>query len=557
MSRLLVSWTRSLGCLVATCALVLALPTPVRAAPPPPPPTYVKYYPVSDGSGDPVTDLTGVAARFLADPDRADEVYRLNEGRRQPDGGALTAVGQRLSPGWLLVLPWDASGDEVRYGLLPATIPTAKPARPAAGTGGAGCVAGTSGDGGSPWTDPKLSPARAWPHSTGAGALVAVVDSGIDGELAALAGRVAPGSDVITGKARADTDCLGTGTAMASVIAAASGTGSPAPPVVGVAPEAAVLPVRIVAGATDADPQRTALGIEVAVSAGATVVALGGYAKLTDPAVTEAVRVAVAHDVVVVAPAATADGTPAPAQEGLLRVAGVGPDHRPVLAYPAGGVDVTAPGRDVPTLGVGGTTPQNRTGTEYAVAYVAGVAALVRTALPGADAVQVARRITATAAPGSRSSPSPENGWGMVDPLAAVSTGPDAAAPSRTDSAVWPALVAAGLGFLLLAVVGVFARRARRLTHRATVTTGPATPTSLPPASTPDDPAAPQDTAARPDPAGRSEPAEPQDTAAPHPVAAAPGSAAPAVPPGPAWPPEPDGPAAPGGPATATRGALP
>ncbi|WP_422755708.1 S8 family serine peptidase [Micromonospora sp. WMMD708] len=547
MSRLLVSWARSLGCLVATCTLVLTPPAPVRAAPPPSP-TYVKYYPVSDGTDGAVTDLTGVAARFLADPDRADEVYRLNEGRRQPDGRALTAVGQRLSPGWLLVLPWDASGDEVRYGLLPANVPTAKPARPAPGTVGKGCVPATSGDGGSPWTDPKLSPARAWPHSTGAGALVAVVDSGIDGELAALAGRVVPGSDVITGKARADTDCLGTGTAMASVIAAASGTGSPAPPVVGVAPEAAVLPVRIVADATDADPQRTALGIEVAVSAGATVVALGGYAKLTDPAVTEAVRSAVAHDVVVVAPAATADGSPAPAQEGLLRVAGVGPDRRPVLAYPAGGVDVTAPGLDVPTLGVGATTPQNRTGTEYAVAYVAGVAALVRTALPGADAVQVARRITTTAAPGTRSSPSPENGWGMVDPLAAVSTGPDATPPARADSATWPALVAVGLGVLLLAVVGVFARRARRLTHRAAVTAGPVTPT---PPSTPDDPAAQWDATAHPAPTARPDPAAPQGTAAPHPVAVPHG---PAVPPG---SPEPDGPTAPGGPTTVTRGALP
>ncbi|GHJ07208.1 hypothetical protein TPA0907_15750 [Micromonospora humidisoli] len=484
MSRLLVSWTRSLGCLMATCALLLAPPGVARAAPAPPP-TYVKYYTVSGGSEEAVTDLTGVAARFLADPDRADEVYRLNEGRRQPDGRALTAVGQRLSPGWLLVLPWDASGDEVRYGLLPADTPTAKPGRSPAGARVAGCVDAASGNNaGSPWVDPELSPARAWPHSTGAGALVAVVDSGVDGELAALSGRVAPGSDVITGKARADTDCLGTGTAMASVIAASAGTGSPGPPVVGVAPEAAVLPVRVVADATDADPRRTALGIEVAVSAGATVVALGGYAKLTDPAVTEAVRSAVAHDVVVVAPATTADGTPAAAQEGLLRVAGVGPDRRPVLAYPAGGVDVTAPGLDVPTLGVGATTPRSRTGTEYAVAYVAGVAALVRTALPGADAVQVARRIAATADPGVRSSPSPEHGWGMVDPLAAVSTGPDAAAePDHAGSGTWPALLAAGLGLLLLTAVGVFGRRARRLTRRAAdaaVLPEPVEPAALP-----------------------------------------------------------------------------
>ncbi|MEV4844674.1 S8 family serine peptidase [Micromonospora matsumotoense] len=492
MTRLLVSWTRSLGCLVATGTLVLAPLSPARAAPPPPP-AYAKYYTVASGPEGAVADLAGVAGRFLADPGRADEIYRLNEGRRQPDGRALTAVGQRLTAGWLLVLPWDASGDEVRYGLLPADTPKASPARPASGAGTSTCVAAASGESGSGWVDAKLSPARAWQHSTGAGTLVAVLDSGVDGELTALAGRIAPGSDVITGKARADTDCLGTGTAMASVIAADSATGASPPRVVGVAPEAAILPVRIVSGATDADPKRTALGIEVAVSAGATVIALGGYAKLTDPAVTEAVRSAVAHDVVVVAPASTADGSTAQSQEGLLRVAGVGPDLRPVLAYPVGGVDVTAPGLDVATLGVGGGATQARTGTEYAVAYVAGVAALVRSALPGTNAVQVARRITTTAGPGTRSSPSPEHGWGMVDPVAAVSL--DQAAPTppaRTGRSTWPALVAAGLGLLLLAVVGVFARRARRLAHGRPTTAEPVPAVVAPPAADHDQAALPE-----------------------------------------------------------------
>ncbi|KWV33612.1 S8 family serine peptidase [Micromonospora rifamycinica] len=486
MTRLLVSWTRSLWCLVATGALALAPLTPVRAAPPPPP-AYVKYYPVAAASEGSVTDLSGVAARFLADPGRADEIYRLNEGRRQPDGGALTAVGQRLVPGWLLVLPWDAFGEEVRYGLLPVDPPKSPPARPGPRGGGAACVAASSGDGNPNWADALLSPARAWPHSTGAGTLVAVLDSGVDGDLPALAGRISHGSDILTGKARADTDCLGTGTAMASVIAADPGDDPATAGVVGVAPEAAILPVRIVSGATDAEPARVALGIEVAVSAGATVIALGGYAKLTDPAVTEAVRSAVAHDVVVVAPATTADGSAAPAQEGLLRVAGVGPDLRPVLAYPAGGVDVVAPGLDVATLGVGGTGPHVRSGTEYAVAYVAGTAALVRAALPGTHAIQVARRITATADPGTRSSPGPENGWGMIDPLAAVSPAPAAAAnPAGGRPSTALALVAAGLGLLLLTVVGVFARRSRRLTARHPADAVPAgLPPDAPPAGLP------------------------------------------------------------------------
>ncbi|WFE61215.1 S8 family serine peptidase [Micromonospora sp. WMMD712] len=453
------SWARSLACLVAAGALVVAPLAPVAAAPPP---AYVKYYAVTAGPRGTAEDLTGLATRFLADPDRADEIYRLNEGRRQPDGRTLTAVGQRLAAGWVLVLPWDAVGDGVRYGLLPADAPNGPPARSTAGT--SACVVAASAGTGANWADAALSPARAWPRSRGAGTLVAVVDSGVDAGLPALAGRVAPGSDITTGKARADTDCLGTGTAMASVIAADPGVGSRGP-VVGVAPGSRILPVRIVSATTDADPARTALGIEVAVSAGARVVALGGHARLTDSAVAQAVRSAVAHDVVVVAPAATVDGVAAQAQDGLLRVGGVGPDRRPVAAYPAGGVDVTAPGLDVPTLGVGGTGAHVRSGTEYAVAYVAGTAALVRAALPGADAAGVANRIKATADAGGRSSPSPENGWGMIDPLAAVGPAGTAAPASRGAGGPHP-LALAGLGLLLLAAVGLLAWRARRFARQ-------------------------------------------------------------------------------------------
>ncbi|MFI7432222.1 S8 family serine peptidase [Micromonospora haikouensis] len=469
------SWARALGCLVAAGALVVAPVTPVAAAPPP---AYVKYYAVTAGPRGTAEDLTGLATRFLADPDRADEIYRLNEGRRQPDGRALTAVGQRLAAGWVLVLPWDAVGDGVRYGLLPAGAPNGSPARST--TGASTCVVAASAGTGSDWADAALSPSRAWPRSRGAGTLVAVVDSGVDGGLPALAGRVAPGADLTTGKARADTDCLGTGTAMASVIAADAGTG-PGRPVVGVAPGARILPVRIVSATADADPTRTALGIEVAVSAGARVIALGGDAKLTDPVVARAVRSAVAHDVVVVAPAATADGTAAQAQDGLLRVGGVGPDRRPVAAYPAGGVDVTAPGLDVPTLGVGATGTVPRSGTEYAVAYVAGTAALVRAALPESDAAQVASRIRATADPGGRSSPSPENGWGMIDPLAAVGPDPAGSAAPAPGGAGGPhPLALTGLGLLLLAAVGALAWRARRFARQAPDPAAPARPAATP-----------------------------------------------------------------------------
>ncbi len=68
-------------------------------------------------------------------------------------------------------------------------------------------------------------------------------------------------------------------------------------------------------------------------------------------------------------------------------------------------------------------------GTSFACPYVAGVAALVRSAFPDLSAAQVVRRIEQTAAhpaaPGGRND---YVGYGMVDPMAAVSAVlPDAA----------------------------------------------------------------------------------------------------------------------------------
>ena len=51
--------------------------------------------------------LWDLAERHLGDPLRWPEIFELNEGRLQPDGGCLTDTGQ-LAPGWRLLLPADA-----------------------------------------------------------------------------------------------------------------------------------------------------------------------------------------------------------------------------------------------------------------------------------------------------------------------------------------------------------------------------------------------------------------------------------------------------------------
>ena len=61
-----------------------------------------RAYTVAEGD-----NLWDLAERFLQDGERWPEIYTLNQGRPQPDGGALTTPGLIL-PGWTLLIP--ASG---------------------------------------------------------------------------------------------------------------------------------------------------------------------------------------------------------------------------------------------------------------------------------------------------------------------------------------------------------------------------------------------------------------------------------------------------------------
>ncbi|MEQ8148275.1 hypothetical protein [Streptomyces sp. OP7] len=76
----------------------------------------VKVFVVPDPepvSGQTVT-LGTIAARTLGDASRAAEIFDLNRGLRQPDGASLNGPEDRLLPGWILRLPPDASGPDVR-----------------------------------------------------------------------------------------------------------------------------------------------------------------------------------------------------------------------------------------------------------------------------------------------------------------------------------------------------------------------------------------------------------------------------------------------------------
>lgn len=118
---------------------------------------------------------------------------------------------------------------------------------------------------------PGLDVLPVWSRTRGAGVTVAVVDTGVDGRSADLAPNLLPGRNTYDGND--DTaDGAGHGTVIASVIAAPAGNGG----YVGIAPEAKLLPVKVMGGSTGQDWSDRAVvsGIEYAIGRGAKVVNL-------------------------------------------------------------------------------------------------------------------------------------------------------------------------------------------------------------------------------------------------------------------------------------------
>ncbi|MEU1362102.1 S8 family serine peptidase [Micromonospora zamorensis] len=429
-------------------ALIVGAMSPASAAD-----EYVKFYAVTSSYQGEPENLTSIAARFLGDGARSVEIRNLNTGRRQPDGGTLKEPGQ-LRAGWLLVLPWDAVGEGVKYGVLPdkapaapvkplpdkaqatptakarptvppervsgaAAVPSKAPTQPRAKAGQCATTAASSSR--SDWASLRLAADQAWPQSRGKGQLVAIVDSGVDGSLPTLSGHVAVGMDITSGSGRGDTDCLGSGTAMAGLVVGQSTNGSD---VKGVAPDATVMPVRIVGNDAKAQPADSAAAIEATVEAGATVIALGNFVDTSKPEVAKAIMEAVARDVVVVIGAARASVPVNPGAEigpGVLRVGGVAVDGQRAVDYRGGGIDVVAPGVNVSSVGITGVGAVAGSGTQYAVAFVAGAVALVRAAYPDLSPEQVAHRLQVTSDKmGDSAQPDGRYGWGMINPAAAV-----------------------------------------------------------------------------------------------------------------------------------------
>ncbi|MFI0149946.1 S8 family serine peptidase [Streptomyces lydicus] len=280
------------------------------------------------------------------------------------------------------------------------------------------------------WALDAFNPQKVWKESTGKNVTVAVIDSGVNGDHVDLKGNVLPGKNFDTGGGTADHESGDDhGTAMAALIAAHGHGPNHADGIMGLAPDAKILPVKlnetIGGSANNIDGP-----IRYAVDHGAKVINMSFVTPRLTQSEKDAISYAVKKDVLLVGGSGN-EGSGKPlypaAAPGVLAVGAVAKDGN-VLGESNYGphIRLIAPGEKIYSAGTGSATKYRQAnGTSDATAYVSAAAALVRSKFPNLTAGQVANRLTKTAiTPDGKTgikSPDPKYGYGVIRPYRALS----------------------------------------------------------------------------------------------------------------------------------------
>ncbi|MFJ4281432.1 type VII secretion-associated serine protease mycosin [Streptomyces massasporeus] len=349
------------------------------------------------------------------------------------------------------------------------------------------------------WALDAMHTEQAWQTTKGRGITVAVLDTGVEADHPDLAGNVLPGKDLVGfGAEPGDRAWARHGTAMAGIIAGHGHGPGDADGILGIAPEAKILPVRVIL--EDGDPSRAkarstrgnalAEGIRWATDHGADVINLSlgddSASAHPEPSEDQAVQYALKKGVVVVASAGNGgekgDHISYPAAyPGVIAATAVDrAGTRASFSTRRWYATVSAPGVDVVIA-----DPDHKYyegwGTSAAAAFVSGAAALVKAAHPGLAPAQIKSLLEDTARNAPSGGRDDSRGFGFVDPAAAIEaagrlepeglrsasygakyfgSGPDADS-SGDDTADWAAPLAGGAGGVLL-VAAVVLWRGRR-----------------------------------------------------------------------------------------------
>ncbi|WP_371651420.1 MULTISPECIES: type VII secretion-associated serine protease mycosin [unclassified Streptomyces] len=358
------------------------------------------------------------------------------------------------------------------------------------------------------WELAAMHTQQAWRTTKGKGITVAVLDTGVDATHPDLAGQVLTGKDLVGfGAGRGSRDWARHGTAMAGIIAGHGHGPGGQDGVLGIAPEARILPVRVILESTDPARKKAresrggalAEGIRWAADHGADVInlSLGDDSASAHPEPSEdaAIQYALARGSVVVASAGNGgeqgDHVSYPAAyPGVIAVAAVDRyGTHAAFSTRRWYATVSAPG-----VGVVIADPDRKYyegwGTSAASAFVSGAVALVRSAHPGLSPAQIKTLLADTARNAPRGGRDDARGYGSVDPAAAIAAGARLKPDVRTNTATgrartyfgagpdkekerdhrgdWLAALAAAAGALLLTASLTLWRGSRPAEHAGT-----------------------------------------------------------------------------------------
>jgi type VII secretion-associated serine protease mycosin len=340
-------------------------------------------------------------------------------------------------------LPRVASAVLVSLAVAILSVPAAQSASPARASRPAARTVPADLYRGQQWTLDALHIPRAWKYSRGNGVTVAVLDTGVDGRQPDLSGRVIDGPDFTGHTRKPGGRYWGRhGTEMASLIAGHGHGPNAASGVMGVAPDAKILSIRVTWELDD--PIRTdraqvdrardavAKGIQYAADNGAKVISMslgGGNLFYNGNAAEEAaIKYALGKGAVLVASAGN-DGNGAnrrnypAAYPGVIAVGAVDRSFKAAKftnrhTY----ISVAAPGVEIVSADVAGHGYILGTGTSSSAAFVAGMAALIEGRYPNLTPAEVRQALEEGATHRPPDGRSTEIGTGVVDAFGALRT---------------------------------------------------------------------------------------------------------------------------------------
>ena len=232
---------------------------------------------------------------------------------------------------------------------------------------------------------------RVWAVTTGRGVTVAVVDSG-SGPHPDLAENLLPGRSFMNSteiQDGNDIDASGHGSHVAGIIAAAANNGIGGS---GVAPNAKILPIKVLDQAGQGDARDVATGVRYAADSGAQVINLSLGGATESPSLTQSIQYANDKGALVVAAAGNGGATDKPKWPASLdlTIAVTAVDSsRNVTSFDQRGdyIDIAAPGASIVSTAKGDYVALS--GTSMAAGFVAGAAALLFAAEPRVSNAQV------------------------------------------------------------------------------------------------------------------------------------------------------------------------